>query len=174
MLSSAHLSSTRAIAGASSQLGCYYGAGMDGIGAWAPAEIPLSNCLCIPSQKCWVETRNSGQGCLAHPCNSSWALCLQGFSLVLLTLCFFRPLATLAGSACVSQSPVLCRGLRAREQWEGCQSCCAVSGLQPLLDSRGLGVGKLGSKRGFRVTASFIRRGEKTPFLLDCWQNVGP
>lgn len=97
----------------------YYGAGMDGIGAWAPADIPLSNCLCTPSWKCWVETRDSGQGCLAHPCNSSWALHLQDFSLVLLTLCIFRPLPTVAGSACVSHSPCPCWGPRRALQRAG-------------------------------------------------------
>lgn len=74
-----------------------------------PAEIPLSNCLCTPSWKCWVETRDGEQGCLARPCSSSWALSLQD-ELVLLAICFFRPLPTLAGSSPVSHSPCPCWG----------------------------------------------------------------
>lgn len=67
---------------------------------------------------------------------------------------------------------VLCKGLLAVKQQEGCRGCRAASGLQPLPDSRGLGVGKLGSKRGCEV-AALIRRGEKNPVLWDCWESVG-
>lgn len=109
----------------------YYGAGMDGIDAWAPAEIPLSNCLCTPSWKCWVETRDSVQGCSSHPCRSSWALHPQGFSLLLLTLCLFRPLPTLTGSARVSHSACPCWGPpRALQRADGSE---AVGGVPELL-----------------------------------------
>lgn len=82
----------------------HYGAGMDGIGVWAPAEIPLSTCLCTPSWKCWVEIRHHGQGCLMHPYNYS---CVSRISARPL---FFRPLPTLAGSAHVSHRPCPCWG----------------------------------------------------------------
>lgn len=67
---------------------------------------------------------------------------------------------------------ILCKGLLAAKQQEGCQGCRATSGLQPLPDSRGLGVGKLGSE-GCEVTAPLIRSGEKNQCSLGLLAKCG-
>lgn len=66
----------------------------------------------------------------------------------------------------------LCKGLAVKQR-EGCRGCRAASGLQPLPDNQGLGVGKLGSKKGCQVAAPLLRKGGKQPILWDCWHRVG-
>jgi len=140
----------------------------------------LSKCLQACSLKGWAETRDGGQRCSGHPCNSSCALCSQVPSLVLLALCLRRPPATHRWEHVSPAAPdpagdhaVLCKGLLAVEQREGCWGCWATSGLQPLPDSQGLGVDELGSERGAEWQCFLLGVGEKNPVLWDCWQRAG-